>query len=303
MGRLVAGRVVGYALVLMLGAVGLSGIWYGTSLPDSQATLRTNEVLPGPDVAAVMADVVGATLKAADPGDAPGSVRIAKPTTLPLNGPRKVALQAGHWLTQEAPPELGRILQQTGTSWNGITEVEVNIDIAERVAALLATKGVQAEVLPTTVPPGYLADAFVSLHADGDGTGEKSGFKSARSARRGLFEDRLQTLVNSEFAKATDLHYDANGISRNMTGYYAMAWSRIRYSTSPFTPSMILEMGYLSNDWDRHLMVDKADVLASAIANGILTFLDENPRSKLFGQDLVLPPAPQRGPLPFSPLR
>jgi len=293
MGMPAALRVTAVAVALVVSAVGLSGIWHTAAVPDAQATVPAlpNEAPAGPDVAELVMAVAG-TPQAADPRDPPGAIRLPKPTALPLNGPRKVAIQAGHWMTREAPPELGRILQQTGTSWDGITEVEVNVDIAQRVAALLAAKGIQVEVLPTTIPPGYLADAFVALHADGDGVGARSGFKAAHSTRRTPFEDRFMELVIDEYARATDLDYDGNGITRQMTGYYAMAWSRIRYSTSPFTPSLILEMGYLSNDWDRHLMVDQPDLVAGAIATGILRFLDEAPRSALFGQDLVLPPAP-----------
>ena len=302
MGRPVAFRVTALALALVASAIGTSGIWHTASVPDVQASLRTNEVPAGPDLVEVVTEVTGAPPQAADPRDPPGgSIRLPRPTALPLGGPRKVAIQAGHWLTREAPPELGRVIQQTGTSWDGITEVEVNLDIAQRVAAFLATKGVQAEVLPTTIPPGYLADAFIALHADGDGVGLKSGFKAARSTRRTPYEARFMDLVVEEYAKATDLDYDANGVSRAMLGYYAMAWSRIRYSTSPFTPSMILEMGYLSNDRDRALMVDDPDRVAGAIAAGILRFLDEAPRATLFGQDLVLPPAPARFPFPFAP--
>lgn len=299
MAKLFAVRVTSLALVVVLSSVGSSGLWHAAAVPDVQAAIQTNEVAPGPDVVEIVTEVTGASPQTADPQDPPGSIRLPRPTSLPLNGPRKVALQAGHWLTREAPPELGRILQQTGTSWDGVTEVDVNLDIAGRVAALLAEKGIQVEVLPTTIPPGYLADVFIALHADGDGTGATSGFKAARSTRRTPFEERLMALVIGEYAAATELDYDQFGISRGMLGYYAMAWSRIRYATSPFTPSMILEMGYLSNDRDRHLMVDEPDLVAGAIATGILRFLEEHPRSRLFGQDLVLPPAPPRQPFPF----
>ena len=79
-----------------------------------------------------------------------------------------------------------------------------------------------------------------------------------------------------------------------MRGYYAHSWSRVRWSTSPFTPSVILEMGFLSNDHDRGLIVGEPNLLAGAIATGILTFLDATPREALFGQDLVVPPFPVR---------
>jgi hypothetical protein len=53
-------------------------------------------------------------------------------------------------------------------------------------------------------------------------------------------------------------------------------------------------MGYVSNDDDRALMLDKPDLLATAIADGVMKFLQDTPRSKIFGQDLVVPAFPPR---------
>ena len=159
------------------------------------------------------------------------------------------------------------------------------------------------DVLPTIVPPGYVADAFVSLHSDGDGSGVKSGFKLAHSTRRTPHEDALQLHLTDAYAAATGLEYDAAGITRGMINYYAHSWSRVRWSTSPFTPSVILEMGFLSNDDDRGLIVDEPDRIAGGIATGLLSFLAVTPRDALFGQDLVVPPAPsrRRSPSPSPP--
>ena len=52
-------------------------------------------------------------------------------------------------------------------------------------------------------------------------------------------------------------------------------------------------LGGDKNDYDRELMVDKADGVATAIVNGIQRFLDDVPRSKIFGEDLIVPQ--QRG--------
>jgi hypothetical protein len=57
---------------------------------------------------------------------------------------------------------------------------------------------------------------------------------------------------------------------------------------------VILEMGYVSNDDDRALMLDKPDLLAASIADGVMKFLNETPRSHIFGQDLVVPAFPSR---------
>src|SRR5687768_16926266 len=55
--------------------------------------------------------------------------RVKKPA-MP-DGPRRIGIQIGHWEAEIAPPELGaRIRTQTGTSWAGINEREINRDIA-----------------------------------------------------------------------------------------------------------------------------------------------------------------------------
>lgn len=232
---------------------------------------------------------VGAvTILPAKSGDPAGYTRIAPPKV--PDGPRRVGIQAGHWMTENVPPELQRLENQTGASWDGVNEVSVNVDIARRVAALLESKGLVVDVLPTTIPAGYVADAVVSLHADSDGSGENSGFKMAHSTRRSPYEDQLMKDVKEEYAVATGLSYDSQHVTRNMTNYYLFAWNRYRSSTSPFTPSVILEMGYVSNDSDRDLMIESPDMVAMGIANGILRFLGEVPSTAIFGQDLVLPP-------------
>jgi N-acetylmuramoyl-L-alanine amidase len=223
------------------------------------------------------------------------AVRIPKPA-MPT-GPRRIGIQVGHWMTDQVPVELGtRITFQTGTSWAGVDEVDVNMDIAQRIKAQLTARGYLVDIIPTTVPPGYLADVFLALHADGDETGENSGFKLAHGSRRGPYEDKLVAVVRDEYAKLTGLDYDAEHVTRNMTGYYAFNWGRYQHATAPHTPAAILEMGYLSNGHDRDVMVNHADGVAIAIVNGLQRFLDEVPRSKIFGEDLVVP---QRGGVGF----
>lgn len=273
-------------------------------VPEVWSATEAGDELPAGDtaVAPVPVPAPGA-LPSAAPAIAPAATpilftRIPKPV-LPA-GPRRVGIQAGHWRTEQAPPELWRLLTQTGTSWNGVTEVEINLDIAGRIKKILEPKGLVVDVLPTTIPPGYVADAFVALHGDGDRTGENSGFKMAFSARRTPYESALLESIKTHYGAATDLGWDPR-VTRGMSGYYAMSWQRNKYSTAPHTPSVILEMGYVSNDHDRELMTDRADVVAEGIAHGILRFLEQHPREKLFGQDLLVPAIPQFAPPRPSP--
>jgi N-acetylmuramoyl-L-alanine amidase len=229
--------------------------------------------------------------------NATGTLRIPIPKNVPT-GPRRVAIQAGHWKSDEAPDELRRLIPQTGAEWEGVTEVEINLDIAQRVGVILNSKGIAVDILPTTIPVGYVADAFVALHADSDGEGSNSGFKMAHGARRGPYEDALLNDIKDAFGAATGLDYDATHITNAMRGYYPFSWSRFQHAVAAHTPAVILEMGYVSNDVDRALMLDEPDLLAAAVADGIVKFLNETPRSKIFGQDLVVPAFPSRRPTP-----
>jgi len=160
---------------------------------------------------------------------------------------------------------------------------------------------VAVDIFGAAVPAGYVADAFIALHADGDGTGENSGFKMAHNARRGPFEDRLLQTVREEYAKSTKMDYDGLHVTRSMLGYFVYNWSRYQHAVSPYTPGTILEMGYLSNDDDRAILVDHSDAVAAGIANGLLRFLNETPRDQIFGKELVVPQLPLRSPNPSAP--
>ena len=235
-------------------------------------------------------------ITSARPGDPPGYTRVPAPKV--EGGARRIGIQVGHWMTENVPPELRRLEVQTGTSWDGITETQVSLAIASRLAALLRGHGYIVDIIPTTVPSGYLADTFVSLHMDGDGTGENSGYKLAHGSRRGPYEQQLLDAIKDEYGAATGLAYDQPHVSRAMLGFYGFSWQRYRSATSPFTPSVILEMGFLSNDGDRALMMDHPDLVAGAIGSGIERFLSEVPSTELFGRDLLLPPTRQAFPTP-----
>ncbi len=301
----VAGLAVVSATVVSCGVLSPGGVPFVPgvlgALPAAGVAVRAGAPLPmlqdiDPKDLDPARDVPGVPPVAlAPPGGAivqANGIRIPKPA-MP-SGPRRIGIQVGHWMTDEVPAELGtRITFQFGTSWAGIDEVDVNMDIAQRMKVQLTARGYLVDIISTTVPPGYIADVFLALHMDGDGTGEKSGFKIAHGSRRGPFEDKLVSFLRDEYGRLTGLDWDAVGITRNMTNYYPFNWGRYQHAAAPHTPAAILEMGFLSNGHDRNLMVNHGDGVATAIVNGIQRFLDEVPRSKIFGEDLIVPP--QRG--------
>jgi N-acetylmuramoyl-L-alanine amidase len=219
-----------------------------------------------------------------DPLPAPGSPRsqdffrsfrepLAPAPLYDPPGPKRVGLQAGHWQTDQVPPELGRL--QNGAVGGGKQEWEVNLDVARRVAALLEASGIQVDVLPATVPPRYRANAFIALHADGDPVGQARGFKVARPGFSSLpdVDDRLVQAINDTYGIETELPRDDEHISLRMRYYYAFNSRRYCHAVAPGVPQAIVEMGYLTSATDRQYLIGDPGRLATALADSLQSFL------------------------------
>ena len=228
------------------------------------------------------------------------------PAPLGRSGVPRVGLQVGHWQAAEVPDELRRLRGQTGAYAAGVSEVEVNLLVAEQVRALLAPLGIIVDLLPATISPGYLADAFVSLHADGAASSRVAGFKAARaewrdrswlfrwrrenpnaSFSRDLWRDlwrrapvidrnpldeSLLQHVRASYGAVTGLPQSPH-VSYNMTGYYAFNSRRYHHTISQDTPAIILEMGYLTNPFERRFLTQRPEVPARGVALALLSFL------------------------------
>jgi N-acetylmuramoyl-L-alanine amidase len=204
----------------------------------------------------------------------------------------RVGVQIGHYKNNELPPQLSRLVGSTGTYGGGRSEVDLNADIAVRLAALLRDQGVLVDVLPATVPTAYTADAFVAIHADGNSWPGARGFKiSTRWRSEVAVQDaRLVDMLTDSYRAATGLPEDSS-VTRNMRGYYAYAPWRPNYRTSNFTPGAIVEMGFMTNAADRQVMFKAPDKVASGIAAGIMAFLQDaysSPRlSRSYGYGII----------------
>lgn len=224
-------------------------------------------------------------------------VRLAPPRV--AAGPRRVGIQAGHWRVEEAPSEFPHLRTSTGGSSGDVKEVDVTVDVARRVADLLRGRGIVADLIPATVPPSYVADAFVAIHADADDTETARGFKIARGTYRSPYDERLVRSLTERYAAETGLPVDPH-VTSDMTDYYAFAWFRYEHALAPHTPAAIVELGFVSHPDDRALLTEQPDVVARAVASGILSFLDAVPRATLFRDEIVVPiaPAPSGSPAP-----
>ena len=192
-------------------------------------------------------------------------------------GPKRVGLQAGHWQTDQVPPELGRL--QAGSVGGGKQEWEVTLEIAQRTAALLQGNGIQVDLLPATVPPRYRANAFLALHADGDTAGQARGFKVARPGFSSVpdVDDRLVSALNQTYGAETALPRDDEHISLRMRYYYAFNSRRYCHAVAPGVPQAIIEMGYLTSAADRQFLIGEPERLARGLSDSIQGFLTTLP--------------------------
>jgi hypothetical protein len=189
------------------------------------------------------------------------------------DGPLRVGLQVGHWKNDELPEELENIKKNGGTSSGGVAEWQVNLKIAQDVKVLLEEKGIVVDLLPATIPPGYWADAFVAIHADGSGDRRVAGFKVASPVWD--FSGKaaeLQQVIEETYRQLTGFPIDPN-VTRNMTSYYAFSWRRFDHSIHPMTPAAILETGFLTNPGEAKTLVKNPMMPAQAIAQALFRFL------------------------------
>lgn len=188
------------------------------------------------------------------------------------SGPPRVALQAGHWKKDEVPEEQNN-LRWNGAVVAGVREEDVTLRIAKEAGAIIEKSGIVVDILPTTVPPGYVADAFVAIHADKHTDRAVSGYKVAASAvdLSGASE-LLANAIESSYGVRTGMLIEPN-VSDGMREYYAFNWRLYQHSLHPMTPAVILEAGFLSNANDRRYFARSSQIMARGIADGILEFL------------------------------
>jgi len=192
----------------------------------------------------------------------PTATRIP-PSPTPTKPPKKVGLVAGHWSVDPRKYDPGAVCP------DGLTEVEINLAIAQLVKALLEDQGYAVDLLEEfdAALEDYLADALVSIHADSCNIPEASGFKAARVLHSTLpeKEDHLVECLREEYQEATGLSFHEHSITYHMREYHAF------YEIDPQTPAAIIETGFMAAD--RQILLEQQDKVAQGIASGITCFL------------------------------
>jgi N-acetylmuramoyl-L-alanine amidase len=218
------------------------------------------------------------------------AVRAASPTPPPLSG-KRVGLQIGHWEAEQLPEEQAHLRDNPGAEDNGVSERDLNAALARLVADDLTAQGVRVDLLPATVPPGYVADAFVSIHADYASDRGLRGYKVGTPWRASPASTALQASLSDRFARSGQPFHD--GVNATMRGYYSFNYLRYQHAVDRATPSVIVEAGFISNPADLELLTTRRAETARLIAAGIADYL-ARPRA---AADLLPPELPLVTPL------
>jgi len=187
------------------------------------------------------------------------------------DGPVRIALQVGHWRTEEAPRELSG-LRRNGTSWNGLAEWEVNLEIARHAGALLEDLGYVVDILPAVVPPDYRAHLFIAIHADASNDPGATGYRVAApgrdaTGRASAFVD----LLNRKYGEVTGIRRLPT-VTRRMRNYYAFNFRRYEHALHPMTIAVIIETGFLTSAADRGVIVSQPELVARGIVEAVTAF-------------------------------
>jgi N-acetylmuramoyl-L-alanine amidase len=187
-----------------------------------------------------------------------------------------VGIQVGHWKAEEHADEMARLRKFTGTYYRGYDEWELNMPIAVAVQARLEAAGVTVDLLPSKIPIGYEADAFLSIHVDGvtgPTAATRHGWKVATPFRASRASEGLAAALATSYPAVTDLPSDTEQHSINLPAYYAFASYRYWHSIAPTTPAAIIEVGFMTYPTDRELILNQSEVIAEGIAQGMLDYL------------------------------
>lgn len=202
----------------------------------------------------------------------------AEATPLPLANPGadgeellRVGIVAGH---SGIDPDLG--FEDPGAVCpDGLTELQVNQEIAQRVVRGLNAAGLQADLLEEfdNQLVGYRAVALVSIHADSclPINDDATGFKVS-AALDNAVPDKAQRLVAclaDRYEGATELRYHRFSITRDMTEYHTF------YEINSQTPAVVIETGFLH--LDRDFLTENPEDAARGIVEGVLCYVNNEP--------------------------
>ena len=154
----------------------------------------------------------------------------------------------------------------------GLTEVEMNLEIATLVQKALADRGFEVDLLEEKDArlDGYLAALLVSIHLDSCEyiNDQATGFKvaAALAEENIAAAQRLTNCLSGRYAEVTGLPYHAGSVTDDMTFYHAFDEIDTR------TIAAIIEAGFLNMDY--RFITEETDRIAEGIVAGILCYMN-----------------------------
>ena len=155
---------------------------------------------------------------------------------------------------------------------NGLTELEVNSNVATFAQMKLIDMGYDVELLDEfdSRLKDYQAGLLFSIHADSCDyiNDSATGFKvaAALSETKSDNSNRLVQCVADRYANLTGLRYHYQSITNDMTRYHAFS------EIDPNTTAGIIEIGFLN--LDQETLTSKPELLADGIVAGIKCYMN-----------------------------
>lgn len=156
---------------------------------------------------------------------------------------------------------------------NGVTEAELNLEIATLIQKDLTDRGYEVDLLEEFDDRlnGYKGAVLVSIHLDSCDyiNDQATGFKvaAALSVQDVTDSQRLTACLSQRYQESTGLPYHAGSVTDDMTYYHAFT------EIDPNTVAAIIEAGFLNMDYQ--FITEDTDKIAQGIIAGILCYLNE----------------------------
>ena len=198
--------------------------------------------------------------------DSNGDLQIVFPIPTASLAGKTIVIDPGHGWSEDGLFDPGAIGE--------VTEQSINLAVAKKLEAKLTEMGANAVRLKTEdvyiydrdrpiVAREYDADMFLSLHCNSSVRSEPHGCEVY------YFTPWSQTLAKAINDNLASCYYDiyGDGTTSSRGDKYSYYW----YTLEQGFPSVLVEMGFVSNERECLMMANSAnqDKMATAIANGI----------------------------------
>lgn len=156
---------------------------------------------------------------------------------------------------------------------NGLTELEINSNVATYVQQKLIDAGYEVELLDEFDArlKNYQAGLLLSIHSDSCDyiNDSATGFKvaAAFSQKVDQSSSRLVQCLSDRYANITGLRYHYQSVTTDMTDYHVFD------EINPYTTAGIIEVGFMN--LDQEILTTRPDLLAEGIAQGIYCYMNK----------------------------